>query len=262
MFCGYCGKEIKDGTAFCPNCGKKAAVNSAGQPQEVDLEFNQKDILKNNILKAKKANRKFWIPFMLVICLTVGYFGYQKIVEYKISSEIDNSLAMVQNGVDNETADQILQYAVPQLVDNEMIANIILENVSGEDVMDIYLAMMRYMEYEVSEVTRVEHNHYQAVVRIYNLNNGLVASHAAEIFMERYHVSFPEKVLQFLDDASADKSQLAAEVMSVAADECYESGDDSYWIYSEQVIDIVNNNGEWIPSLDYISFAYSCLGLG
>ncbi len=34
MFCKFCGKEIKDGSAFCPACGKKLAVNNAEKTAE------------------------------------------------------------------------------------------------------------------------------------------------------------------------------------------------------------------------------------
>ena len=79
--------------------------------------------------------------------------------------------------------------------------------------------------------------------------------------MERYNVGLLGQIEQFLNDVSADKSQLIAEVVSQSADECYESGDESYRVSSTQIIDVVYSDGEWTPDLDVKSFAYSCLGL-
>ena len=261
MFCGNCGKEMKEGAGFCSNCGKKIGASGAGTSQSSQLKDAQKNTVKTKRSKTSNAQKKIWISVILVICLAAGYFGYQKIVEHVIATKIDQSMTMVQNGVDNETADQILEYVVPQMVGDEMISDIILDNVTGEDVMDVYHALIRYMDYEVVEVTRVEQGHYQAAVQIYNLNNGVVATHATDVFMERYNVGLLGKVGQFLNDVSADKSQLIAEVVSQAADDCYESGDESYWVSSKQVIDVVYHDGEWTPDLDIESFAYSCLGL-
>lgn len=252
MFCGNCGKELKEGASFCSNCGMKIGAS---------VSEISKNPVKTERLRTRNARKKIWIPVILVICLVAGYFGYQKVVEYVIATQIDQTMAVVQSGVDNETADQILEYAVPQMVGDEMISDIILDNVSGEDVMDVYHALMRYMNYEVVDVSRVEQGHYQATVQIHNLNNGFVAAHATDIFMERYNVGLLGKIEQFLNDASADKSQLIAEVVSQSADECYESGDKSYWVSSTQIIDVVYSDGEWTPDLDVESFAYCCLGL-
>jgi len=43
MFCGSCGKEVKNDAAFCPNCGTKtgAAGNPAPQQQEQASAYQQ-----------------------------------------------------------------------------------------------------------------------------------------------------------------------------------------------------------------------------
>lgn len=261
MYCGNCGKEIKDESAFCPYCGVKIGSGSCERRSvQADEKSAEMKPAKINLLK-KGGKRKIWVSIILVVCLIAGYFGYTKVVEYTISSEIEQKLAWVQNGVDAETAEKILIDAVPQLVGDEWISNFILTSVKGEDVIDVYYAMMRYMSYEVVDVTKVEFNHYQAVVRIHNLKNALVAARAVDIFMERYNTDLLGKAMQVLDDVTSDKSKLVAEMMQQAADDYYSIADDSCWISKEHVIDITKNNGEWVTSLDYEALIYNCLGL-
>lgn len=274
MFCGNCGSEMKEGARFCPNCGKKAGVNDGGQARTVDVEMTEEPQAqkidmesaqavweKVNVPKLKKSRRKIWIPIILVLSLVAGFFGFQQTVKNRIISETDQYLSIVKNGVDNQTAEQILATAVPQLVGNETISNFILSNVSGEDAMDVYLSMMRYMDYEITDVTMVKLNHYQTTVRIQNLNNGLVAKHAFKVFKGRYDTSFLGKISQGWEDLTSDKSQLIAEMMEQAADDYSQYGDGSCWIEGEYTIDIVYENGELKISLDKMALALSCLGV-
>lgn len=255
MFCGNCGKEIKAGAGFCPGCGSRLVTcgnrDAEGQTMRAETDTSLK----------KRFNKKIWIPVILAVCLAAGYFGYQKIVEHTIASEIDSTFALIQNGVDPETAEQLWELAVPQMVDDQMISDFIISNVKGEDVLDIYGAMLRYMEYEVVDVKMVELGRYQAVVRIDNLDNGLVAARAAEIFMERYNTDIFAKIEQGWRDLTSDKSQLIAEMMVQAADEFYAAGDGACWLSREHVITIVKSDGEWTPELDYGALVSSCLGL-
>lgn len=261
---------MKEGARFCPNCGKKAGVNEDGQAVDVEVsedtqEMNMENVQdvweKVNVPLIKKSRRKIWIPMILIISLIAGLFGFQYVVKDRIVTEIDQRLDMVQNGVDTQTAEQILQAAVPELVGNETISNFILSGVSGEDVMDIYHSMMRYMNYEITNVAMVKLNHYQATVRIQNLNNGLVAKHAVERFGKRYDVGFWGKISQGWEDLTSDKSQLIAEMMSQSADDYNQYGDGSCWIEGVYTIDIVYKNGEVNTSMDVEALAYNCLGV-
>lgn len=271
MFCGYCGKELENGADFCPYCGGKLGMDGATQSENQEPVENGDAVWENEkktggLMSDGSGHKKYMkfilIPVILVICLVAGYFGYQKIVEEKITSEIENTLNMVKNGVSPEQADQLLISVVPRLVDSEMVSEFILNNVSGEDVMDVYQSMMRYMSYEVVDVQKVESDHYQAVVRIDNLNNTLVASYAFEILKERYTSGdFLGNIGRIIGDIGSDKSQVIAEVMTLAADTCYGTGDASYWISQQYTIDIVKYDGKWVPEGDLQSFVCACLGL-
>ena len=142
------------------------------------------------------------------------------------------------------------------------LINFLLQFVSGEDVMDIYHAMIRHLEYEVVDVEMVEFGHYQAHVRIANLNNSLVAGRAVELFKARYNKGLIGNALQGLSDLGSDKSQLVAEILMQSSDDYYEAEDSSYWIVKDVAINIVKENGQWTPTLDFEALIYACLGLG
>lgn len=54
MYCGNCGKEIKEGSAFCPACGAKVVIVKTGRE-------NSK----------KKNRKKFFIPVLLIIIIAI-----------------------------------------------------------------------------------------------------------------------------------------------------------------------------------------------
>ena len=91
-------------------------------------------------------------------------------------------------------------------------------------MLDIYHAMIRHLEYEVIDVERVEFGHYQAHVRIANLDNGRVAARAVELFKARYDKGLIGTVVQGARDLVSDKSQLAAEMLTQSSDDYYEAG--------------------------------------
>lgn len=54
MYCGNCGKEIKEGSAFCPACGAKVVIVETGRE-------NSK----------KKSRKFFFIPVLLIIIIAI-----------------------------------------------------------------------------------------------------------------------------------------------------------------------------------------------
>ena len=264
MFCGNCGKEIKVEADFCPYCGKQFGGDDSKQDdgQREAKQPSGRESVQRPRAGAKPSKKKIWIPLVLIVSLVVGYFGYQKVMEKAITDTIEGTFAQVQNGMDAQMAEQLLVQVLPQIVGNETISNFLLQFVSGEDVMDIYHAMIRHLEYEVVDVEMVEFGHYQAHVRIANLNNSLVAGRAVELFKARYNKGLIGNALQGLSDLGSDKSQLVAEILMQSSDDYYEAEDSSYWIVKDVAINIVKENGQWTPTLDFEALIYACLGLG
>lgn len=66
MYCKKCGNEISNGAKFCRNCGTPTGNT---------------DLKENNKLPGRK--KKFWIPIVIVVCLVIGGFGINGIINIK-----------------------------------------------------------------------------------------------------------------------------------------------------------------------------------
>ena len=64
MYCGNCGKEIKEGSAFCPACGAKVVIVKTGRE-------NSK----------KKNRKKIFIPVLLIIIIAIIGIKNKPVVE-------------------------------------------------------------------------------------------------------------------------------------------------------------------------------------
>lgn len=62
MYCKNCGKEIKEGTKFCPQCGNPAQIN-----------FNPNTVESNRPKRVKK--RKLWKIFVAVVIILILALG-------------------------------------------------------------------------------------------------------------------------------------------------------------------------------------------
>lgn len=83
MYCSNCGKQITDGTKFCPECGASQAGAAATQQPVINVVNNNTNVNKNfggYIPKNK------WVAFFL--CLFLGYFGAHRFYVGKIGTGI------------------------------------------------------------------------------------------------------------------------------------------------------------------------------
>ena len=69
MFCRQCGKELKDGTRFCPSCG--TVIENAS----TSMQDAKKGILKGMIVCI--------VIMLLVVCVVLGYMLLNKKVEFQ-----------------------------------------------------------------------------------------------------------------------------------------------------------------------------------
>src|SRR5665648_560688 len=92
MFCTKCGKEIADGSVFCPLCGQPSngpAAPAAKAPSELGANISSffKDYFKNPIeAVSSRAKDSFWLFGLISICAYIlvhffvslfsGYEGY------------------------------------------------------------------------------------------------------------------------------------------------------------------------------------------
>jgi predicted nucleic acid-binding Zn ribbon protein len=72
MFCPNCGRQIPDGSKFCPYCG-------------ASLEGKEVNIPKS---KSSRSIAKIIVPIILVIVILAGLFGIVKLIKHQQSSSI------------------------------------------------------------------------------------------------------------------------------------------------------------------------------
>ena len=84
MFCYHCGKEVADGSAFCPYCGTAIAANSPApsyqQPYFASQGAPQKDVNTTETLGIVSLVGSFFMPIVGFIC---GIIGLSKIKKLK-----------------------------------------------------------------------------------------------------------------------------------------------------------------------------------
>ena len=69
MFCKNCGKEIKEGAAFCPECGAKVKLNETAQGNQADTNTPQPDMSNSGGATAVKKMSKGKIILIAVFAV-------------------------------------------------------------------------------------------------------------------------------------------------------------------------------------------------
>ncbi len=74
MFCKNCGKEIKNGSAFCPECGAKAETNAVAQEKKIDAGAFQSAMTNSGetVAVKKKSKKKLFIIVGVIIAVIIA----------------------------------------------------------------------------------------------------------------------------------------------------------------------------------------------
>lgn len=80
MYCRNCGKEIPEGTRFCPDCGTSTGAAPA-QPQYQQPVVN---VVNNNVSGFGYIHKSKWTAFIL--CLFLGWTGIHRFYVGKIGT--------------------------------------------------------------------------------------------------------------------------------------------------------------------------------
>lgn len=134
-----------------------------------------------------------------------------------VKNAAEQALAKIQQGLDNETMNEIVDEAISVAIDDVTIGTIFQNLINGDDVNDIYHVLVRNMAYEVYAVEKTESGVYRLGVAIQNNNNIEVIKYAAKLFVQRYNAGIIEGLKQAWDDLNSDKSELLASLISESA---------------------------------------------
>lgn len=253
MFCTKCGAQINDGAMFCPSCG-----NSIRAAKPIKENKNSSSIL------AGKMKMVIIILAILIIVPILVVRSARKAELAIVKSTAEKYMDMVKYGPDTETMNEIVDQLIYESVPYETVASFLADRINGEDVQDVYSVIMRYMDYSVTNVEKIEPEHYQVTISVSNLNNMTVGAETLKYFISRYTGGGKiGAILQAIEDLSSDKSQTVASLMGEVSDYIYSQNDPSCFVTGEYVIDVKKVDGEWSPSSEQglDNFIMNCAGI-
>ena len=253
MLCKNCGKEINNDASFCPYCGAAANAGNA---------VNNTSALN---IALKKNKRRKYTCFIVIIAILVLIFPIKNSIEKAVvKSAAEDYLQMVKDGPNEETMDEIIVQLLYGVTGSETLTNLLHGQITGEDVRDIYDAVMLHMGYQVKNVERVESGHYRITVRIENMNNTIVASEAGKRFLERYtEGNIIDAIMLAKNDLSSDKSQTIAGFLVEASDYLYMNDKTHSMVTGIHIIDVSKSDDGWKFSFDkgVDAFIFDCAGM-
>lgn len=254
MFCQKCGKQINDNAAFCPYCGAGAnnghTINSE-PPFEVVL---------------KKTNeRKKYIPFLVIVGIMLLIFPIKSSIEKTVVKSVaEDYLQKVKDGPDEETMDDIVVELLYAATGSETLTSLLHGQITGEDVCDIYDAVMLHMNYQVKKVEKVEAGHYRITVQVENMDNTTVASMAWKSFSKRYtDGNILDALKQAKDDLLSDKSKTIAGFIIEASDYLYQQNKADNMVSGRHIIDVIKTDNGWEVAFEQgmYMFVLDCAGI-
>lgn len=253
MFCKMCGAQIADDAAFCPRCG--AAQNEAQQytqPQQVQPQYNPQSVNITQPTSAPTAKRFPTIAIIAaiiavaVIAVCVVIFATGRSEESKVKASAKDYMESIKSGPDGDQIDYLVGRVLGISGQYSEIASLLLGNLGAEDALDIYRAIMKYMDYEITGVKKIADGHYEVTVRVRNLDCQLMASLTLEHFVSRYtDGGILGAMITGIGDLTSDKSEKIAQLYSDVADEYHDGGDEANFVSGEYVLDVRRVDKDW-----------------
>nr|WP_297706774.1 zinc ribbon domain-containing protein [uncultured Butyrivibrio sp.] len=259
MYCSKCGKEISDTAQFCPFCGQ--TINT--QVTNIQNQGSQARIIQESVNQIKK--KKTVAIVLAFIVILVLAFPVRYAVEKSIVKSIaEDRMKMIKEGPSAETMDEIFVELLYGITESEAVTDFIHEQVTGEDIKDVYTSIMRHMTYKVNKVERIDSKHYMITVYVNNMDNSKVASRAWELFSERYAgLNIFDAFAQAKEDWSSDKSTTVSSFIAEASDQLYRSDKYNNSVYGSYVINVTKEGDDWNISFEggTEQFILNCAGL-
>ena len=253
MYCQNCGNQINNDVPFCPFCGVGTLNKQV---------FNNTPT-SNNTVKKKKRSRVN--PFIIVIVILLLIFPVKDGIERAfVKSAVEKKMQLIKEGPDEETMDEIITQLFSDVTKSKTGAKLITNLVSGDDVLDIYEAIMFRMEYKVTKVEKVKQignedsDGYKVTVHIENINQKLVVGEVAK------------RLLPELDKIvlSSDKSKQIANMFKEASNNLASQKKVDYLVSGDYEIYVAKKDGN-ITFVDcdvtfkngIVKFIFNCAGI-
>lgn len=167
------------------------------------------------------------------------------------------SLELIKHGLPDELLDEIIDDFLSESIGIEKIRKALRTAINGENINDIYSALLYRMDYDVEAVEKVAPGDYRVGIIVRNNNNIMVGKKVATLLLERYG----NDPTRLLSDLRSDKSQLIRDVLIEAADLLAQQ--ETPDLYSEQyyVISVGSDGHLAFENKNDISFVLLCAGI-
>lgn len=212
------------------------------------------------------------ILILALLCLIVaGVIFLPKLLDKSKQMEevavslADDYMRDIKAGPDAELLDGMIDTFLDALLSDPMIPKLVKKLVKGEDLKDIYEALMHNMTYTVTEVSEVDEDSYRVKVRIENVNALQVGKRAWENYKERYKETEGLKgIIELgISDIKTDKSQLFAFLLRDASDQISSYDRAGKMVSGEHTLYLKKGEEKWTIEVEgsYKDLLFDCAGI-
>lgn len=216
---------------------------------------NERKIIKNKAL--------LWIVIAVyaVAVLVVGK-GFAE--RFLVAKAAESYIATIRQGVDDETLDGIVKTVISETIGDDLAGYVISKIIGGDDVNDLYHALVMDMNSHVYAVEKSSDGRYRIGITVANNNNIIVAKATWELIKARYQGNAVDVITQLWNDLNGDISRLISEYFISAADVLV--GQDADITYYRSFVINVNPSSEGdMPVIEnesgYLGFIMTCAGI-
>ncbi len=217
---------------------------------------NEKKIIKNKAL--------LWIVIAVyaVAVLVVGK-GFAE--RFLVAKAAESYIAtIIRQGVDDKTLDEIVKTFISETVGDNLAGYVLSKIIDGDDVNDLYHALVMDMNSHVYAVEKSSDGRYRIGISVANNNNVIVAKATWELIKARYHGNAVDVITQLWNDLNGDISRLVSEYFITAADILVDQGVDITY-YRSFVINVNPSSEGDMPIIEnksgYLGFIMTCAGI-
>lgn len=198
------------------------------------------------------------VVYLIIIAFIGKEFAERSVVKYGANA----ALGRIKQGLDNEMMNKMVDSLIYQVAGDGTIGTTLQDYISGEDINEIYAALMNRMAYKITGVEKTDSGSYRVGIVVSNNNNLEIGKLALIIFRERYGDDIITVLYQAWQDLNTDKSQLITSILYEAASYAESELGNQITIAQNYVV-AVNTEGDiyFENENGMTSFICVCLGI-